>query len=144
MSRFKAGAAEAPVATTTTPAALTVTEEKLPRWQRPSSFATRKAQADAANEALSKRRLVSLGESEYTQRNLRTGEIDVLAARLYFDRDHPSQRWAEIDGVQGRIPLHTSDALETVTKLPPLKNGMPRGPSAQTDPSVADPPPRPV
>lgn len=148
MSRRKPEAAEsAPTSTTTTtttPAAHTVTEEELPRWQRPSTFASRKPQADAANEALSRRRVVSLGEVEYTQRNLKTGEIDVLPAKMYFDRDRPRDRWVEIAGAPGQYVLDSSDARETVTKLPPLKNGMPKGPSAFTDPSIAEPPPRPV
>ncbi|MGI9083693.1 MAG: hypothetical protein ACR2FE_00200 [Aeromicrobium sp.] len=38
--------------------------------------------------------------------------------------------------------LDSSDAREQVTKLPPLKNGSPRGPSAQTDPSAPEPPTR--
>ena len=144
MSRFKPEAAEpVPVATTTTPAP-TDAEAELPRWQRPSSFATRKAQADANNAELSQRRVVSLGQVEYTQRNFKTGEIDVLPARMYYDRDHPKVRWVELVGTPGRHVLDSGGEPEKVTKLPPLKNGMPRGPSPLTEPPVDDPPPRPV
>lgn len=44
------------------------------------TFAERKAQADADAAQLAKRRLVSLGESEFTQRNQRTGEVEVISA----------------------------------------------------------------
>lgn len=43
---------------------------------QPSSFASRKAEAEVNNAKLAERRLVSLGPSDYPQRNLRTGEIE--------------------------------------------------------------------
>ena len=112
-------------------------EARLPRCFQPSSFASRKAQADEHNRDLSKRRLVSLGETEYTQRNLRTGEIDVAPARLYFDRDHPRDRWVEINGVPGRHALNPGGDQEKVKKLPPLKQRT-RGVSAVTEAAAPD------
>lgn len=65
--------------------------QSCPAGSAPPLFASRKPQAAAANEELSKRRLVSLGETEFTQRNLPTGEIDVLPAKLFHDFDHPPE-----------------------------------------------------
>ena len=110
---------------------------RLPRCFQPSSFASRKAQADEHNRARSQRRLVALGETEYTQRDLRTGEIEVVPARLYFDRDRPRDRWVEIDGVRGRHALNSGGEREKVKRLPPLKQRI-RGVSAVTEAAAPD------
>jgi hypothetical protein len=87
---------------------------------------------------------VSRGEVEPTQRNLRTGEIDVLAAKLFYDRDHPEGTVGRDSRSARPYSAAARHGRDQISKLPPLKNGLPRGPSPQTDPSVAEPPPRPV
>lgn len=103
---------------------------------QPSSFASRKAAADAQNAARAEPRIVSMGATEFTQRTGQTGEVEIVSAQLFCDVDHPVDRWIEIDGTPGRHSLNSDDRREQVTKLPPLK-GRTRGLSAMTQPSNA-------
>ena len=104
------------------------------------TFAERKAAADAHNAELGRQRLVSLGETEFTQRGNR-GEVEVLPATLYADFDHPAQRYVKIAGLPGLHPLNSDQRRDGVVELPPIPRGR-RGPSALATPSAPEPPPR--
>jgi hypothetical protein len=109
----------------------------------PSSFAARKAEAEARAAIRAQPRLVYMGTSEYTMRN-RNGGIEIVeGVRLYFDADHPRKRYADIPGY-GMTPMQDeSGVTDSSTPLPPLRGGFGR-PRSLRDPSPADPPPRPV
>lgn len=91
-------------------------------FNRGATFAERKAEADARNAERARRRLVSLGATEFTQRNTRTGEVEFVDATLYADLDHPTNRFVEIDGVPGLHPLNGGDQRrDETTKLPSVR-----------------------
>jgi hypothetical protein len=88
---------------------------------QPSTFASRKAEADARNAILSRQRLASLGPTEYTQRNTRNGKIEVLEAELFVDVDHPTKRYVTIQGIPGVHPLFAASGdREKVENLGPM------------------------
>ena len=87
--------------------------------------------------------MASLGETEFAQRNTRTGETEYLAAGLFYDVDKPIERFVQIDGMPGMHPLHSVSGKEdTVTTIPGKIRT--RGPSQLTTPALPDPPARPV
>lgn len=113
-----------------------------PRCLQPSSFASRAAKA-AENAAItSRRRLVSLGKSEFHERTS-NGDTRVLDCELFMDYDNPSDRFVSFEGKLGLHPLQSYDNREQVTKLPPLRGGFSRPVGAFED-SPEPPPPRPV
>lgn len=90
-------------------------------------------------------RIVSLGETEFTQRNQRTGEMEYLPARLVMDLDKPMERWLEIDGAPGRHALHSVSGKEdSATPIPGTLRLRGRGPGMLTNPVSIEPPPRPL
>jgi hypothetical protein len=107
-----------------------------------STFAERKAQAEANRATLAERRLVSLGQSEFAQRDQRTGKIEFIPSELFCDVDHPMKRYVTIDGLPGLIALNSDDSREQVTPLPGSIQH--RGRPSTREPSPTDPPPRPV
>lgn len=114
-----------------------------PKAFQPSSFASRKAEAEAREAQRSQRRLVSLGATEFAQRNQRTGEVEYLAAELFMNLDKPMERFVSIDGVGGPYPVHSVDGKEDrVTPIPGKVRV--RGPSQLTPPAAPDAPSRPV
>ena len=70
---------------------------------QPSTFAIRKAEA---GEVKQERRLVSLGKTDYNQRNQKTGAIESFEVEVFFDIDHPVDRWVSFPNQQGLVPLH--------------------------------------
>ena len=60
---------------------------------QPSTFASRKPQAEANEAVLNQRRLASLGPSTFTQRNRKTGMDESFEVELYVDMDHPIERF---------------------------------------------------
>lgn len=118
-------------------------EPRDARCFQPSSFATRKAQADADKATLARRRLVSLGESTFPQRNLNTGELEAFDVELYADLDHPINRYVKFPGQTGLTPLqHDAAAAEQVTRHT-LKRPLGRPQvSAYTDTQLDDEPRR--
>lgn len=116
------------------------------RCFEPSSFASRKAEADAANAARSEPRLVSLGESDYVQRNRRTGQPEVITVKLYVDVDHPMNRYAEVPGHPALVPIHSTEPGGTQTVPLGRVDGrrLSRPESSAYLPSPPDPEPRPV
>lgn len=72
---------------------------------RPSSFASRKAKAERANDLRKQKRIVSLGHTTYTQKNMRTGELEHLEAELFCNLDKPIERWVSIPGQPGLHPM---------------------------------------
>lgn len=70
---------------------------------QPSTFASRKAEA---GEVKQDRRLVSLGKSDFNQRNQKTGVIESFEVELFMDLDHPTDRWAAFPNHPGLVPLH--------------------------------------
>ena len=108
------------------------------------TFAERKAQADAHKAVLSRRRLASLGATEFQQRNQRTGNVEYLPAELFYDVDRPNDRFVAIEGVPGVHALNSVDGRQdAVTRLPGKVTRRP-GPSGLTPEAMPDPPPRPV
>ena len=49
-----------------------------------------------------------MGTTEFTQRDKRTGEVEIIAAELFYDVDEPMLRFVELDGVPGRHSLNLS------------------------------------
>lgn len=107
------------------------------------TFAERKADADANNAQHSGRRLVSLGSTEFAQRNTRTGETEYLDAEMFMDLDKPMERFVQIAGVNGMHALHSVEGKEDTTTPVPGKIRA-RGPSQLTQSAPPDPPARPV
>lgn len=106
---------------------------------KPSSFASRAA----ATTRTATPRIVSLGRTEFTQRNVRTGQVESVPAELFCDYDRPMNRWVEIDGVAGRHPLNAVEGKEdTVTQLGRVSTR--RGPSQLTEPALPESPARPI
>jgi hypothetical protein len=115
-----------------------VVVEKRPTYEaecfKPSSFASRKAEADARREALAEPRLVSLGPTEFAQRDRRTNEVEYIPAELYMDVDRPMHRYIRLDGRPGMHALHdeTSGKQDRATPVPGTFRLHGRGPSALT------------
>ena len=108
------------------------------------TFAERKAQADAERAVLSRRRLASLGATEFQQRNQRNGNVEYLPAELFYDVDRPNDRFVVIEGMPGMHALNSGDGRhDDVTRLPGKVTRRP-GPSGLTPEAVPDPAPRPV
>lgn len=108
------------------------------------TFAERKAQAEANRATLSQRRLVSLGQTEFPNRNRRTGQVEYLPAELFYDLDHPSKRYVRIDGDTVLHPLFDVNPKDPPPQRLPgrIRN---RGlPSVLREPSQPEPPARPV
>ena len=111
---------------------------------QPSSFASRKAQADADNAARKVRRLVSLGPSDFPQKNLRTGEVEYLEVEIFTDLDHPSDRWVKFPGPEsGLVPLqdHLGNKDEVVRHALKRPLGRPQV-SAHNETQLDGTPPR--
>lgn len=106
------------------------------------TFAERKATAQATGTDTG-RRLVSLGSTEFAQRNQRTGLTEYLDAELFMDLDKPMERFVQIAGVNGMHALHSVEGKEDKTTLIPGRIRA-RGPSQLTLPAPPDPPARPV
>lgn len=124
--------------------------EKRPAYQaecfQPSSFASRKAEADARRATLAEPRLVSLGPTEFAQRDRRTNEVEYIPAELYMDVDRPMHRFIRLDGRPGMHALHdvTSGKQDRVTSVPGTIRMRGRGPSALTERSEVPDTSRPV
>ena len=118
-------------------------EPKDAKCFQPSSFASRKAQADENNAQLAHRRLVSLGPLDYPQKNLRTGEIEYLEVEIFTDLDHPADRWVEFPDRPGLAPRQDyqggKDEVTRSTLKRPL--GRPQV-SAHNEPQLDGPQPR--
>jgi len=110
----------------------------------PSSFASRRADAERNNAARSRRRLVSLGKSEFTQRDTRTSELEVIPVELFYDLDHPRERYAQFPGQQGLTPLQDDSGLRDAVVPLPGRVSRRCGPSAMSPEAQPDPPPRPI
>ncbi len=113
---------------------------------QPSTFASREPAAAAARAQRSKRRLASLGESEFRQRT-KTGDVEIVAVELFIDYDKPSDKFVHFPGTATLIPLNDDKRVDEVRPLPPLPAGrreLNRPQSSAYEPSPADPPPRPV
>lgn len=131
-----------PVEAPSTPRARVAPHEA--RAFRPSTFAERKAQAEANLRELAQPRLVSLGPTEFHQRNQRNGSTEVLGAELFADVDHPMKRYICIDGSPVMHPLHSVD--QRTEEVIPLRGRL-RGcgyPPMLHQPAQPDPPARPV
>lgn len=107
------------------------------------TFAERKAQADANNAAQAVPRLASIGDTEFTQRDRRTGDITTVPAKLFMDVDHPRKRYVSIDGQPGLHPLFNDDQRKDETTKVGRVTRRP-GPSGLTPAALPDSPPRPV
>lgn len=110
---------------------------------QPSTFASRRA---AATHKDTGRRLVSMGQSQFTQRNTSTGEIELIDVELYYDRDRPRNRFARFPGYTNLVPLQDdSRPAEQPQSLGTLKNGRLGRPNVSAYPdSPPDLPPRAV
>ena len=138
-----------PDRTAATEPAAVVRRERKPMSEaeafKPSTFASRKAQPERNLTALARQRVVSLGGTEFSQRNQRTGDVEFLDAELFMDLDKPMRRYVEIDGVPGRISLQGDDhPTDQETRLPGTVKLRGRGASGLSLPSQPDPPPRAV
>ena len=98
-----------PVASVTEPAEPV---EGLPRCMRPSSFASRRAEAAAREAERAHPRLVSLGKSDYWQRD-RKGNDTYTEVELFMDVDHPTKRYVQLPGYTGFTPLFSTDGQTT-------------------------------
>ena len=113
-------------------------EAKDAKIFQPSSFASRKARADADNAARAERRLVSLGVADFPQKNLKTGEMEAIEVEMFTDLDHPVDRWVQFPGPHGLVPLqdyvggkddvvrHMLNVPWVVLRQPPTSRHCPR------------------
>ena len=120
-------------------------EAKDAKIFKPSNFASRKAEADANNAKLAERRLVSLGQSDYAQKNLRTGELEYFEVEIFADLDKPIDRWVKFPGPNsGLVPLQDYTVKDEVVRSA-LKRPFSRPQvSAFTGTQLDDDPPRKV
>ena len=111
---------------------------------RPSSFASRKAEAEADNAIRAERRLVSLGPSDYRQKNLRTGKDEYIEVELFTDLDHPIDRWIKFPGPNGGlVPLQDHVGNNDKVVRHPLKRPLGRPQvSAHNETQLDGPQPR--
>lgn len=128
------------------PATVPATLVKEPRPTRearafqPSSFATRRAAAERAEAERNAVRLVSLGESEFSQRDQRTGEIEIYPVEILFDVDHPVDRYAAFPGHE-LMTLNPGGVPDDVTPLPPLRQGFGRPQTSAYPAALPEAPP---
>lgn len=115
------------------------------RCFQPSSFASRKAEADEDNATRKERRLVSLGPSVFPQKNLKTGELEAFDVELFTDLDHPGNRFVRFPNQPGLLPLQgdssVRDEVARTTLQRPL--GRPQS-SAYVETQLDEPRPREV
>lgn len=110
---------------------------------KPSSFASRKAKS--VDRSAQPERIVSLGLTEFGQRDPRTNELKYLEAEIFCNLDKPMERWVEISGVAGRYPLHTVTGKEdAVTRFPGTIKRIGRELHPDRIPAPREEPPRPI
>jgi hypothetical protein len=110
---------------------------------RPSSFATRRAQADKANRQRAVPRIASLGKSDHMQRN-RQGGVDVLEVEQFYDIDHPARRFVAFPGYR-MTPTSEDRRDDEVTPLGTVRGRRLHRPETSAfEPPLPDQPPRPV
>lgn len=116
----------------------------LPRaFTEGRTFDERKAATVAPN---TQPRLVSLGPSEYVQRN-KSGDLEVLNVELFCDVDRRTDFYVRLPGESQLIRLADSDQRrDAVTVLAPLPAGQRRfsRPESGRNPSPPDPAPVPI
>ena len=105
------------------------------KFFQPSSFASRKLEAEANIAKRAERRLASMGPTTFTQRNLKTGLDESFEVELYVDIDHPIERFVEFPWQPGHyMPLQDNSTItEQVTNYKLDRPLGPAGERAQRD-----------
>lgn len=121
--------------------------EKVPthraRIFQPSSFASRKAQAEANNAERAVPRLVSLGPTERWMRDRNNQQI-MVEGELFCDVDNPMRTWVKLEGYTNLEPLFDlgdgksdkAEALGTIKRDARFAGRF--EPSMQDDPAPRD------
>lgn len=89
-------------------------ENELPRWQRASTFATRKA--EASTRPSQGKRLVSLGKSMQPLIG-RDGKDNYVEMELFYDLDRPSDYYVMGPGDTEPWPTVVNESRDEVTPL---------------------------
>lgn len=113
---------------------------------QPSTYASRKAERMAeGGPAAPSRRLASLGTTEKSWRNQRTGQVEVMELELLFDVDHPVNRYFRVPGDSVVQPLNQDTGMtEVVAPLPPVGPRWHGAPGSSFPRSLPDPAPQPI
>ena len=105
---------------------------------QPSSFASRKAEAQARGDGTAPL-LVFMGVSEQTVTTNTRGDVRVVEVALYHEKQHPARRWFRMLPHGQLTPMFEADSnTDTVTPIGRVRGGL-RFPNRYPDAAPDEP-----